>query len=285
MSASALLLVLGAAAMHAGWNALAKRTTQPLIFLGASVTLGTAVLIPPAAWIVAREGFAAAAVPFVITTVVVHVVYFYALARAYREADYSLVYPIARGLGVALVPIFALPLLGERLSLLGACGVGLVVLGIAAVRLTAGGDVTRGASTRAGTLWAVLTGLTIATYSLNDKVGVMYLHPVPYITCIGLGLVLFLAPRVIRDPTALRREWAANWRTIVVASTMNLTGYLLVLFAFRLSKVGYVVAAREVSIVISALIGSLWLKEAPLSQRLPGALLVLSGVVCVALAR
>lgn len=281
MSASALLLVLGAAAMHAGWNALAKRTTQPLIFLGASVTLGTAVLIPPAAWIVAREGFAAAAVPFVITTVVVHVVYFYALARAYREADYSLVYPIARGLGVALVPIFALPLLGERLSPLGACGVGLVVLGIAAVRLTAGGDVTR----RAGTLWAGLTGLTIAAYSLNDKVGVMYLHPVPYITCIGLGLVLFLLPRVVRDPAALRREWAANWRTIVVASTMNLTGYLLVLFAFRLSKAGYIVAAREVSIVISALIGSLWLKEAPLSQRLPGALLVLSGVVCVALAR
>ena len=33
---------------------------------------------------------------------------------------------------------------------------------------------------------------------------------------------------------------------------MSPTGYLLVLFAFQLSKTGYVVAAREMSIVLSA---------------------------------
>jgi len=62
-------------------------------------------------------------------------------------------------------------------------------------------------------------------------------------------------------------------------------GYLLVLFAFRLSKAGYVVAGREVSIVISALIGSILLKEGRLPQRLLGAAIVASGVICVALAR
>ena len=65
---------------------------------------------------------------------------------------------------------------------------------------------------------------------------------------------------------------------------MNLTSYLLVLFAFRLSKVGYVVAARELSIPFSAFIGSLWLGEGPLLPRLAGASIVLAGVVCVALA-
>ena len=65
---------------------------------------------------------------------------------------------------------------------------------------------------------------------------------------------------------------------------MNLTSYLLVLFAFRLSKVGYVVAARELSILFSAFIGSLWLGEGPLLPRLTGASIVLAGVVCVALA-
>jgi drug/metabolite transporter (DMT)-like permease len=74
-------------------------------------------------------------------------------------------------------------------------------------------------------------------------------------------------------------------RAILAASTMNLTAYLLVLFAFRLSKVGYVVAAREVSIVFSTVIGSLWLGEGRLGPRLLGAGVILAGVTCVALAR
>src|SRR3990172_3581673 len=66
-------------------------------------------------------------------------------------------------------------------------------------------------------------------------------------------------------------EWGVRWGAIVVASTMNLTAYLLVLFAFRLSKAGYVVAARELSILFSAVIGSLWLGQGRLLPRLPGA--------------
>ena len=90
---------------------------------------------------------------------------------------------------------------------------------------------------------------------------------------------------VLRQPGALRHEWAVNWRAILAASTTNLTSYLLVLFAFRLSKAGYVVAARELSILFSALLGSLWLGEGRLGPLLGAAVVVLAGVVCVALAR
>jgi drug/metabolite transporter (DMT)-like permease len=130
-----------------------------------------------------------------------------------------------------------------------------------------------------------VTGLTIAAYSLVDKAGVARLHPMPYIALMGAGLSVVLAPVVLADRPALRREWRRHWRTILVASAMNLTSYLLVLFAFRLSKVGYVVAARELSILFSAFIGSLWLGEGRLAPRLAGASVVLAGVVCVALAR
>ena len=50
----------------------------------------------------------------------------------------------------------------------------------------------------------------------------------------------------------------------------DLTAYLLVLFAFRLSTVGYVVAGRELSIVFPALIRSLWVTEAPSFRAWPG---------------
>ena len=194
---------------------------------------------------------------------------------------------MARGLGVALVPLVALPLFGERLSWLGSLGVGLVVLGIVALSALPAAtprSIAR-AGAGAGTAWALVTGLTIAAYSLVDKAGVARLHPMPYIALMGVGLSVVLAPVVLADRPALGREWRRHWRTILVASAMTLTAYLLVLFAFRLSKAGYVVAAREVSIVISVVIGRVWFGERRLAARLVGAGLVLAGLVCLALAR
>ncbi|TMK79981.1 MAG: hypothetical protein E6G47_07560 [Actinobacteria bacterium] len=72
---------------------------------------------------------------------------------------------------------------------------------------------------------------------------------------------------------------------MLVSAVLSPGAYLLVLFAFQFSKAGYVVAGREVSIVISALMGSLWMKEGALGQRLLGAGVVASGVICVAFAR
>ena len=118
-----------------------------------------------------------------------------------------------------------------------------------------------------------------------DKVGVSHLHPLPYLGLLGVGMTLLLAPVVWRARVAFVHEWRVNWRAILVASTLNLTSYLLVLFAFRLAKAGYVVAARESSIVLSVLIGWLWLGEGGLGRRLVGAAVVLAGVVCVTLAR
>ena len=288
MTGSALALVIGAAVLHSAWNVLAVRGRDPLAFLWCSVSLATLLVLPFAQAELRAGGVPATALPFVIATVVLHAFYFYALASSYRTGEFSVVYPIARGLGVALVPVLALLLLDERLSPLGAVGVGLVVLGIIGLQFspTAWRAVAaRRGAFGPGTRWALLTGLTIAAYSLVDKAGVARLHPVPYIFLLGLGSVLLLLPAVLARRGALRLEWTANRWAILAASTMNLTAYLLVLFAFRLSKAGYVVAGRELSIVFSALIGSLWLGEGRLAPRLAGAGIILAGVLCVALAR
>jgi drug/metabolite transporter (DMT)-like permease len=279
-------LVVCAAILHAVWNALAKRADNQFLFLWCSVSLATALLLPLGLLRLPAEPAPASGLPFVAASVAIHALYFWALGRAYRYGDFSRVYPMARGLGVALVPLVALPLFGERLSWIGSLGVGLVVLGIAALgALPARVTPSVARASGAATAWALVTGLTIAAYSLVDKAGVTRLHPMPYIALMGVSLSVVLAPIVLADRPALRHEWARHWRAILVASAMNLTSYLLVLFAFRLSKVGYVVAARELSILFSAFIGSLWLGEGRLAPRLAGASIVLAGVVCVALAR
>jgi drug/metabolite transporter (DMT)-like permease len=286
VSGPALVLVVCAAILHIAWNALAKRAHDQFVFLWSSVSLASVLLLPVGLLRLPEESAPLRGLPFVAASIGIHAVYFYALGRSYRHGDFSRVYPMARGLGVALVPLAALPLLGERPSWLGALGVGLVVFGIVALSVVpsaVGASVAAGRG--GGTGWALVTGLSIAAYSLVDKAGVTRLHPMPYIALMGLGLSALLAPIALANRTALRREWRLNWRTILVASAMNLTSYLLVLFAFRLSKVGYVVATRELSILFSAFVGSLWLDEGRLAPRLVGASIVLAGVVCVALAR
>jgi len=299
----ALALVLAAAVAHAAWNALAKRAHDPLVFLWSSVSLASLGLSPLGVWAFAREGWAPGGAMFVAATVGIHAVYFFALARAYTVGDLSLVYPVARGLGVALVPLAAFLFLDERLSAGGALGIALVVAGIAVVQMggferapqargrrAAGhpahsSESGEGATRTAGLGWAILTGLTIAAYSVVDKAGVARIHPLTYISLMGIGMSAVLAPAILRRRAALAREWRTNGRAIALASTMNLTSYLLVLFAFRLSKAGYVVAAREISIVLSVVIGSVLMREGYALARLAGATVVLGGVACVAFAR
>jgi drug/metabolite transporter (DMT)-like permease len=283
LGTAALGLVLAAALIHAGWNAVAKRAGDPLALLWWAGALGTLLYLLPGLVVLTETGFPASAVPFVIATIVLHAVYFFALGRAYASGDLSLVYPIARGLGVTLVPFLAYAIFDERLSALGTLGVALVIAGIFSLHWR--GRRRSTSLVAPGTGWAVVTGVLIACYSIVDKAGVARLHPLPYIGLMEVGACLALLPAVLRRREALRLEWRTNLLGIVLAAVMSPGGYLLVLFAFQLSKAAYVVAGREVSIVFSALIGRLWLKEEGGVQRVVGAAVVAAGVACVALAR
>ena len=200
MPTEALLLVTAAALIHTAWNALAKRAGDQVAFLWAAQAIAGVWLAPFALWRFGIDGLPAAGVPYVVATIVLHALYFYTLGSAYRHGEFSLVYPVARGLGVAVVPVLAYAAWRERLSLPGALGIGLVVAGILALHVTGGAAslLDRLRASGAGTGWALATGLVIAVYSVNDKVGVSHVYPVIYITLMGFGVTLLLAPVVAR---------------------------------------------------------------------------------------
>jgi drug/metabolite transporter (DMT)-like permease len=284
VTGAALALVLSAAVIHATWNAMAKGARDPMAMLWWAGVLSSLVLAPPSLYVLARDGFSPRALPFVVATVILHSMYFFSLGKAYQTGDFSVVYPMARGMGVALVPMGAYYFFDERLSRLGILGIALIGLGIFVLHWRRGAW-SEDALLRPGTGWAIATGLCIATYSLVDKVGVSHINPLPYLWAMMLGSCVSLLPAVRARPGSMAREWRENRLAVLLSGVLSPGGYLLVLFAFRLSKAGYVVAGREVSIVISALIGSILLKEGRLPQRLLGAAVVALGVVCVALAR
>jgi drug/metabolite transporter (DMT)-like permease len=283
MPTHALALVAVAAVLHAGWNTLTKRAGDGFSFLWSSMALASLLMLPVAFFFEPASVLTWQALPYVAASALIHAAYFAALTSAYRVGDFGLVYPVARGLGVALSPPLAALLFGERMSWLGASGVALVVVGIVASGLSSRAKGLVAALAKGGG-YAVLTGLLIAAYTLVDAAAARRVHPLPYVVASTLGAVVVLLPVALRRP-ALAAEWRANGKTIVLASTMNLSGYVLVLLAYRLAKTGYVVATREVSIVLSAFVGSVILREGNARARMGAAAVILAGVTLVALAR
>ena len=84
MTGAAFALVLGAAVLHSVWNALTKRAQDQLAFLWSSVSLATLLLGPLALWPLRVQGFPVGATPFVVATIVLHALYFFALGRSYQ---------------------------------------------------------------------------------------------------------------------------------------------------------------------------------------------------------
>ena len=95
--------------------------------------------------------------------------------------------------------------------------------------------------------YAVLTGLTIAAYSIVDKEGVGQVQPLLYVYFLGTGTALMLASYILarKGAAAVRAKWQANALPITVAGLLTFTADGLALTAFSLSRVSYVSPVRE----------------------------------------
>jgi drug/metabolite transporter (DMT)-like permease len=284
MSATALALVLTAALLHATWNLAAKGVTGDRVAFVWLYVVTTVVCWGPVAvvWVVARgetpgwRWLAGAAV-----TAVLHIVYQLVLQRGYAEGDLNVVYPVARGAGPLLTFVFAVVVLGQRPGLLPAAGVLAVVAGVLLIAL---GHSHRGI--RSGLAWGLLTGATIASYTLWDNFSVNHLDvpPLPYFAVSAVlqlpWLALLLARR--REPQPLGEVWRAARVPVIVVGVLSPLAYVVVLRALQLAPVALVAPARETSIVAGALFGWLVLREPHPARRLVGAAVVLAGIALIA---
>jgi drug/metabolite transporter (DMT)-like permease len=284
MSPTALLLVLLAALCHSVWNLIVKSDARRLEIQSGALVVGTLLCAPVLLfhppWSLPPLAWTAVAVSALFESA-----YVLALTSAYGAGDMSLVYPVARGTGTVLVAPLAVLLLGERPSLQGALGIGLVVIGIFLSHGALGGWAAARAH-RGAVGWALLTGAMIAGYSLVNKVGVT-LVPVPL-----YAFLVFLADAVLvrlvqrwrgGSVPALRRE--APWGRIVAVGVLMMGAYLAVLVAMSQAPVSYVVATREISVVVAALLGALVLHERHSAARVAGAVVIFGGLCAIALAR
>ena len=134
--------------------------------------------------------------------------------------------------------------------------------------------------------WAVLTGIAIALYTVNDAAAVRESgRALSYaVTVIGASALL-LVPYAIRRRGAAALIAAARKRPIALtgAAVLSIGAYALVLFAATRAPVGLVAAVRESSVVIGALAGVVVFKEPFGRRRLTGAAAVAVGIAVLGL--
>jgi drug/metabolite transporter (DMT)-like permease len=286
----ALSIVLASAVLHASWNYLTKKSQRKLPFIWLALLTSLFLFLPMFLYYWPETAIYYPGWNCILASGLLHAFYFWFLGGAYERGDLSLVYPLSRGSGPLLVPLFAVILLHEQLTLPGITGIAVVVLGIYSIHLQSFSlrsflQPFLAARGRAS-LWALFTGAAITSYSLVDKVGVDAVYPPVYIYLMLVGTVVFLSPSVLlRERAWLKQEWAENKRSIIIVGFLANFTYLMVLFAMSMSRVSYVVAVREVSIVFSAFFGVMWLGEKHAAHKLLGAFLITLGVILIALSR
>jgi len=281
VSAFALSLLLAAGAMHAVWNLLLKQSENRLVVTWLALSVGSLLFLPallasPTPW---------AMWPFVASSAVVECLYYLLLMYAYGQADFSLVYPMARGAAPALLAIWAILLLKQVPSAAGAAGMLLVVVGLVPV---GGGEVWwrwSGPQFRSrGVAAAFGVALCTSVYSLIDGVAVRRTAPAPYTVAVLVLASLLLGPVVLAryGGRAVAAELRRSALKIAAAGALMLLAYTLVLRAYAVAPLAYAGAIREVSVVIAALAGWLWLGERFGARRLAGAVAVFAGIVILA---
>jgi uncharacterized membrane protein len=287
VTVAALVLVFVSAVAHAVWNWLVKASPDKAGFLWWVQIPGLLFYLPIALFAAPRdpiplEGWAA-----IVVSAVLHVFYTLALGAAYEAGDLSLVYPLARSAPL-FVPLWAVAFLEERLTLAGASGIVLIVVGAYVLglrRLDRAAMLAPIVAWRSpGYLWAVLTAFIISLYSIVDKYAVRYVDPLRFMYLMEVGQFAMLTSVVI--PPRRARLGAlvrtAPW-TSIVTGILRYGSYVLVLYAFTLSQVSYVTAVRQVSILVGVGLGSLVLKEHAGAPRMAAAVLMLVGILLIAL--
>ena len=277
MSPLVTALVLGAALLHASWNAIIK-SSRDVMLDTALVAFGASMLSLPlmaAMPIPARTSW-----PFLAASAGIHVGYFATLARAYRVGDLGHAYPLMRGTAPLLVALFGVALLNELPSTSMWIGIALISAGILGLGL-----LQQGRARRDATLWALANAAIIATYTLVDGAGVRLSG-----TAAGYVAWMFLlqGPVFITFVISLRGRAAVdsaaqNWRRGLTGGVFLVGSYGIVLWAMTHAPVAAVAALRETSVIFAAMLGSIFLKEPFGRQRIIGACAVALGVIALRL--
>jgi drug/metabolite transporter (DMT)-like permease len=272
LTALVFTTVLLAALLHAGWNVIVKSNADRLV----SLTVLQTFMAMMGAGMVVAFGFPGHHVwPWALASGVLHLGYNLFLVRAYRHADLSLVYPIARGAAPLMTLVGSFFVTTDAVSVWMVIAIVVLVVGL---MLTGLGQRSAAADPHA-LYYAFGTACWIAAYTLVDGMGARASG-----NALGFAGVIFvfdgvfiLAAAIAMRGTRLAQGFVDNWKPGLVGGAASCIAYGIAVWAMTKAPIASVAALRETSIVFVLFLSARILKEALGWQRIVGGAMIVGG--------
>lgn len=282
MPSLAILLLITGAILHTGWNLILKRSKDKYVASWWMVVSGGMVALVTLLFtgLPVREMWT-----FALFSILTEAVYFITLSYAYRDNDFSLIYPVARGAAPAFLALWSFLFLDERLTRGGLLGLGLIIAGLLIIGGSALMRTDVGHLHFRGVAVAIFIAVLISIYSVIDGAAVKVGDATAYVMTMFALVPIPITPFIIRQ-----YGWAHLWEELKnqgvrlpLMGILGVSSYLLAVLAYSMAPLSYSGAIREVSVVFGAFAGWWFLKEKMGGLRVLGAAVIFTGILIIAL--
>ena len=273
---SIYLLIFFAALLHALWNIIIKSLNNSLVGIAVKVFFQSIIFFPIIFIVPLPQGLTWF---YLISSSILHSIYFILLGSMYNRGDMTVIYPIARGCAPVFVTVLSLIFLKDSLSLVGIIGIitvsfGLVLLSLESFKMEMNIKII-GIS--------LFIALIISIYTFTDGAGVRSADMAStYIVWnfflggwISIGYVFF------RNKKELFELQLIDLMYILLATIISFTAYAIIIWSMKHIPIGFVSSMRESSIIFASLIGYCFLKEKIGYIRLLSGLVFFIGVYLI----
>ncbi len=277
-----LALVLASAVSHGLWNYMAKEGKDKESFMLLLNLTSLPLFLPVFLLVLPEIYLPLEIVPYLLVSGLAETVYFLGLGKAYESGDLSIVYPVARSSPV-FVTIAAAVFLGETISMTGLLGILVIFIGVYILHLKGMTREDLVAPVRylmsGSSRYAIIAALGTTVYSITDKLGVTTVDPLLYSFWLGFSVTGMMTIVTLKRKgfKAIRDEFSSPLR-VSFAGLLMRGGYMLVLYAMSIAPVSYILALRQISVVLGALMGVAFLGESYGRVRIMGSVVIFVGV-------
>jgi drug/metabolite transporter (DMT)-like permease len=296
LSFTAVVLLLLSAVLHAYWNLAGKKSSPNTSFFLIASLCGLVCLSPTLWWgFFSIKAYSLHVVVLLVLTGFFQTLYYFGLAGAYRLGDLSVAYPMVRAIPILLVALINY-FLGHSLQIHNSLGLFFLTLGILLLPVVRWKDLSFRLYQNKSTLYALVAAIGTTGYSLIDdnalrllrshggnKIAVTSLYAFFETLSTAFFLALFI---VLQKRT--RDDWKTVWdvhffQALFVGFFIALT-YLIALIALAFTtNVSLVVAFRQSSILMGALVAMWWLKEPAPFPKIIGLSFLAFGLVLISI--
>ena len=275
MDISVVLVVLGAAFLHAFWNFQVRGTEDKALGM-AAVMFGH---LPLAIIGLAYVGLpVSSSWPYVIVSAFLHLGYQVFLLNAYRFGELTQIYPVARGASPLLITLFTMMMVPGVLQTREIIGVimisgAIMIYGILQYRARTIGFT--------GIILAVITGFFIASYSIVDAEGTRITQSAIsyYGASTTANALLFALYLLWFQPGVFGRIHRDSLGTLIIGGNASYFAYVAVLWACLSTPVAVVSSLRETSVLFAVGLGVLFLNEKMTLLKVSVILTIFCGVI------